>query len=326
MSALALDAASAGAPRFADIARYWAMVLPNWAYQVFHNGYGILNVLDITRRRPMPAGLVSLDHPWVTGTNPSTGRKIWHDNVVFRTARDPAIAAPDDDAIITATGRFLADRVRQSATLPEIPRGPGRRMPHGINYIHGSSHYNSGILVFNDLGEGYRHVTDARFAAEVRRFVREQDREVLFIFRQRDYSPLEYGYFSCCMRTVFPWFCNPNGPRDKVLWGNAAPFPSANLITGRWINDVQALREPGGASRVARPALPHGRYFRDGGYGEGRGEADFPERLLALATHWRVRFRDQRAGMFFVDRRQAYADQIAKRARRGKADKPLARI
>jgi hypothetical protein len=326
MSAGVLDAGFKGSEQCYDLARYWAMVLPNWAYQVFHNGHGILNVLDIIHWRPMAAGLVSMEHPWVTGTDPDTGRKIWHDNVLFRTTRAPDIACPDDDAIITATGRFLADRVRQSATLPEIPHGPGRRMPHGINYIHGSSHYNSGILLFNDLEEGYRHVTDMRFAGELRRFVRECDREVLFIFRQRDYSPLEYAYFSCCMRTVFPWFCNPNGPRDRVLWGNAAPFPAANLITGRWINDVQALREPGGAEKVVRKALAAGKYFRDGGYGAGRGEANFPERLLALATHWRVRFRDQRAGMYFVDRRKVYADQIAKRARRGKADKPLARI
>lgn len=309
-----------------DAARYWGMVLPNWAYQMFHNGFGIVNVLDITQWRPMPAGMVTLDHPWVTGVNPATGGKIWHDNLVFRTPRDQSVNAPDDEAIINATGRFLAERVRQSATVPEIPLGPGRRMPHGINYIHGSSHHNSGILLFNDFAEGYRHITDRRFAEEIRRFVGEQDREVLFVFRQREYSPLEYAYFSCCMRTVFPWFCNPNGPRDKVLWGNAAPFPAANLITGRWINDVQALREPGGAEKVIRPPLPAGVYFQAGGYGIGREEAVFPERLLALATYWRVRFRGQRAGMFFVDRRKAYADQIRNRARRGKPDLPMARI
>jgi hypothetical protein len=33
-------------------------------------------------------------------------------------------------------------------------------MPHGINYIHGSAHYNSGILVFTDFTDTFGHFTD----------------------------------------------------------------------------------------------------------------------------------------------------------------------
>ena len=62
-------------------------------------------------------------------------------------------------------------------------------MPHAINYIHGASHYNSGILVFTDFADAIVHFSDPRFAAQTRRFVREQRREVLVIFRQRQYEP-----------------------------------------------------------------------------------------------------------------------------------------
>jgi hypothetical protein len=210
--------------------------------------------------------------------------------------------------------------------MPEIPHGPGRRMPHGINYIHGSSHYNSGILIFNDFADCYRHITDRRFRRELCRFVRRENREVLFLLRQREYSPCDYAYFSCCMRTVFPWFCNPNGPRERVLWGNAAPFPAANLITGRWIRDVQGLRKPGGSDAVIRPGIQAGIYFQGEPLNSGRSEALFPERLLALATYWRVRVRGARGGMFFVDRRKTYADQIRRRTARNQSDQPLARI
>ena len=40
-------------------------------------------------------------------------------------------------------------------------------MPHGINYIHGAAHYNSGILLFNDFADGIGHFSDPRFRAEV---------------------------------------------------------------------------------------------------------------------------------------------------------------
>lgn len=218
----------------------------------------------------MKAGLVGLDHPWVTGLNPATGRPIWPENVVYRTPRPADRDLASDDVVLTATGRFLAERVRQSAVTPELPVGPKRRMPHGINYIHGSSHYNSGILLFTDLAECYRHVTDRAFRREVYRFVRAENREVLFVFRQRDYYPREYAYFSCCMRTTFTWFCNPNGPRGNVLWGTATPFPAANLITGRWMDDEYALKRPGGAERVARPPIRPGTYFQRGPYDRGR--------------------------------------------------------
>jgi hypothetical protein len=291
-----------------------------------HNGHGIVRVLDITWLRPMPHGLIGPTHPWVTGINPTTGRYVWHDNVVFRSPRGPAEdSLPMDDFVVTKTGQFLAGRVALSVGPEELPVGPRRRMPHGINYIHGTSHYNSGILVFTDFPDALAHFSDHRFRAEVHRFVREENREVLILFRKRNYHPRDYAYFVCAMRTLFPWFCNANGPRGRVLWGNAAPFAAANLITGRWIGDVYALKRPGGADAVVLPPLPRGKFFR-GEYGGGRRHPRWPEKLLAWATYWRIRLRGGKGGMFFVNRERVYADQLDRRRERGLPDEPIAKL
>ena len=301
---------------------YWLGLPLRWAHQVLHNGMGVVRVLDITRFRPMAHGLILPSHPWATGLDPATGKHIWHENVLFRTPRGPeAESLHADSVVIEATGRFLACRAAQSTGEREIPQGPRRRMPHGINYIHGACHYNSGILLFTDFAEARTYFGCPRFRGEVRRFVRRERREVLILFRQRDYEPKEFAYFACSLRTLFPWFCNANGPRGKVLWGNAAPFPAANLITGHWADDVYALRKPGGAAKVVRPAIRAGEYFQAASYEGKRREAVWPEKLLAWATHWRVRARGERGGMFFVDRRRAYADQME----RGTAGDALAK-
>ena len=319
-----LRAAARRAP-LGDELTYWLGLPLRWGYQVGHNGLGILRVLDLTRFRPMPAGLIGPDHPWATGLAPDTGRPIWLRNVLYRSARGPA-ALPDDDEVVTKTCRFLAEKAALSAIVPEVPLGPIRRMPHAINYIHGSSHYNSGIVIFNDFADGLAHFSDPAFRAEAWRFVRRERREVLILFRRRDYEPREFAYFTCCLRTLSGWFCNANGPRGRVLWGNASPFPAANLITGNWAREVYALKRPGGAEAVVRPAIEPEVYFQAGPYGAGRSEYRWPERLLAWATYWRVRLRGDRGGMFFVDRRRVYADQIRARRRLGLADEPIARL
>ena len=313
--------------KLVDAAGYWCGLPVRWARQMVRNGGDILRVLDILYLRPLPAGLVDVRHPWVTGINPETGQPIWQDNVIYRSPRTPgATTLADDDVVLLANGRFLAGRVRQSATTSELPIGPQRRMPHAINYMHGSSHYNSGIVLFNDLQDGYRHITDPKFRREIYRFVRTERREVLFLFRERHYDPQEYAYFSCCMRSLFPWFCNPNGPRERVLWGNAAPFPAANLITGAWAHDVYALNRPGGAAKVVRPPIRAGAYLTNGPYLNGRRGAKWPEKALAWLTYLRVRIRGARGGMFFIDRRKVYEDQIRNREARGLSDEPQARF
>ena len=321
------SAATSALPPVGDALAYWLGLPLRWAYQMAHNGLGIVRVLDITWLRPMPAGLIGPAHPWATGIDPATGRPIWHQNVLYRSSRgesDPAL--PPDEEVVTKTCRFLSEKAALSAIVPELPQGPGRRMPHGINYIHGSCHFNSGIFVFTDFADALAHFTDRSFRAEVWRFVRRARREVLILFRKREYTAREFAYFTCCLRTLFPWFCNANGPRGRVLWGNASPFPAANLITGHWARDVYALRRPNGAATVIRLPIATGAYFRGGPYGRGRGYYRWPERLLAWVTYWRVRMRGGRGGMYFVDRRRVYADQIEGRRRLGQPDEPVARL
>jgi len=297
-----------------------------WVRQFFHNAHGILRVLDITRFRPLPAGLIDLAHPWATGLDPATGKPVWHQNVLFCSPRPSDDSLPPDDYVVERVGQFLAQLAAQSAVVPEVAWGPERRMPHGINYIHGSAHYNSGILVFTDFADAIEHFTDPRFAAEVRRFAREERREVLVMFRRRDYCTTDYAYFVGCLRTLFPWFCNSNGPQKRVLWGNPSPFPVANIITGNWIRDVYRLKRPGGAEAVVRPPVPAGRYFTAMPYRGWRREPLWPEKLLARYTHWRIRRRGARGGLFFVDRRKLIADQLRRLQEQGVADEPIAPI
>jgi hypothetical protein len=304
---------------------YYLAIPGVWVRQFFHNAHGILRVLDITRFRPLPPGLIDPAHPWATGLNPATGEPVWHENVLYRSARPTADDdLPPDEYVVERVGQFLAQLAAQSAVMPEIPWGPERRMPHGINYIHGAAHYNSGILIFTDFADATEHFTDRRFAAEVRRFAREERREVMVMFRRRDYSTTDYAYFVGCLRTLFPWFCNSNGPQKRVLWGNPAPFPVANIITGCWIRDVYRLKRPGGAAAVVRPPVPAGRYFTAGPHRGWRREPAWPEKLLARCTHWRIRRRGSRGGLFFVDRRRLIGDQLRHLRELGIPDEPIA--
>lgn len=305
---------------------YYLSIPAVWGYQFFHNAHGVLRVMDITRFRPMPAGLLPPDHPWVTGLNPATGRPVWHDNVVFRTPRDGLTPpdAPADDLIVQRVGRFLAAQVARSVVVPEVPWGLRRRMPHAINYIHGTAHYNSGLLLFNDFADGFFHFSDTRFAAEVRRFIRQERREVLLIFRQRRYTAREYAYFVAFLRTIFPWFCNSNGPRKRVLWGNPSPFPVVNIIGGNWIRDVYRLKSEMGRAAVVRPPVPHATYFQKGPYRGDRCQARWPEKLLAHWTTWRVRQRGSKGGLFFVDRRRLLSARLQREKAQGIPDEPVA--
>jgi hypothetical protein len=309
----------------AGVLPYYLTIPVVWLRQCLHNANGIAHVLDITRFRPLPAGLIEPDHPWATGINPDTGKPIWHQNVLYRSPRPEAEdALPADEYVIERVGQFLAGMTALSAVVPEIPWGPERHMPHGINYIHGTAHFNSGILVFTDFADAIGHFTDSRFAAEVRRFAREERREVMVMFRQRDYDTADYAHFVCCLRTLFPWFCNSNGPQRRVLWGNPSPFPVANIITGNWIRDVYRLKRPGGAQAVVRPPIPHGRYFREAPYRGWRQKPLWPEKLLALLTHRRIRMRGARGGLFFVDRRKLMAEQLHRLEEQGVRDEPIA--
>ena len=177
-------------------------------------------------------------------------------------------------------------------------------MPPGILYLHGGVHYNGGWLLFNDFQEAIAHYSDRKFADEFKRFVREQRREPVTLFRDRDYDRDEFAEFVCFMRTIFPWFSNSNGPKKFVLWGNPSPYPAVNTITGHWIRDCRALKTETGRRTVARPPIPAGRYFQNGPYCGQRNVTRWPERLLAQFTHTRIRLRGERENLYFVDKRK----------------------
>jgi hypothetical protein len=289
--------------------KYYASVPRNWLQLTAHNSWGILNVLDIIWLRPMPGGLLDEQHPFCTGLNPATGRPIWTENVLFRTQRrdsagDGARAMESDDEIVLKTGEHMRRMVALAAHSSEHPQGQASSMPPGILYLHGGVHYNGGWLLFNDFAEAIRHFTDRRFAAEFKRFVREQGREPVTIFRERDYDRKEFARFVCFMRTIFPWFSNSNGPKKFVLWGNPAPYPTVNTITGHWIGDCRALKRANGRAVVARPPIPAQTYFQNGPYHGERDYTLWPEHLLAAFTERRIAMRGERENLYFVDKRK----------------------
>lgn len=256
----------------------------------------------------MPGGLIAEDHPFCTGLDPATGKTIWNSNLLFRSPRrEPWTGhpAPDpDDEIIDKVGHHLCKQVLMAAASKEFPTGRPSPMPPGILYLHGGVHYNGGWLLFNDFNDAIEHFTDPKFAAQFRLFVKEQHREPITIFRNRDYDRGEFARFVCFMRTIFPWFSNSNGPKKFVLWGNPSPYPAVNTITGNWIHDCRALQSESGRKCVARPPIPSGRYFQNGPYRGERSTTLWPEHLLAAFTERRIRWRGEKENLYFVDKRK----------------------
>jgi len=294
--------------RLWDDIQYYAMVPKTWLQLTAHNTWGILNVLDIIWLRPMPGGLIDESHSFCTGLDPATGETIWNSNVIFRTPRRepwPGTTLPDpDDIIVEKIGQHLSKQVLMAAAAPDYPTGRPAPMPPGILYLHGGVHYNGGWLLFNDFKEAIEHYSDPRFVAEFRRFVKEEHREPVTLFRDRDYDRKEFAEFVCFMRTTFPWFSNCNGPKKWVLWGNPSPYPAVNTITGNWIHDCRALKSAQGRASVARPPILAGRYFQNGPYHGSRSTTRWPERLLACFTKERIRWRGERENLYFVDKRK----------------------
>jgi hypothetical protein len=287
---------------------YYLSIPRIWLQLTAHNTWGILNVLDLIWLRPVPGGLIDESHPFCTGLDPATGAPIWNANVIFRTPRrepwNGPLAPDSDEEIINKVGNHLRRQVLMAAASAEHPAGHAAPMPPGILYIHGGVHYNGAWLLFNDFQEAIRHFSDRKFAAEFRRFVKEQKREPVTLFRDRDYDRAAFARFVCFMRTTFPWFSNCNGPKKFVLWGNPSPYPAVNTITGHWIKDCRALKTAEGRKAVARPPIPTGRYFQNGPYHGERSTTRWPEHLLAFFTEKRIALRGQKENLYFVDKRK----------------------
>ena len=268
---------------------------------IIHNTFGAFHVLRLWHVQKLTSGLVGREHAWATGLDPATGQPVWPQNVVFRTTPTPGAGYEPDETILAKVGGFLADMVKKSTPVPEIPHGPERRMPHVVNYLHGSVHFNGMWLMFNDFAEARHFFADACFRHEFVRLVRQERREVTLVFRERRYDPVEYAYFSGFIMANFPWFANVNGPGKKVMWGNPAPYPAMNIINGSWVRDVDALRR--GRATFLRAPLAAGQYFA-GCYGKPVPGSHFVERLVAFVENEWVRRRGFNAGLFFIDRKQ----------------------
>ncbi len=287
---------------------YYLRVPITWTALTLHNSWGILNVLDLIWLRPMRGGLIDEHHPFCTGIDPATGESIWLRNVVFKSPRrerwpDSPLAPDPDDEIIRKVGDHLCKQVLMAARSEGHPHGHAAPMPPGILYIHGAVHFNGVWLLFNDFPDAIRHFSDPKFAAEFQRLVREEQREPVTLFRDRDYDRTEFARFVCFLRTLFPWFSNCNGPKKFVLWGNPSPYPAVNTITGHWIRETRALKTEHGRASVARPPVAR-KYFPDAAYFGERATTRLPENLLAFLTSKRIALRGERENLYFVDKRK----------------------
>ena len=290
-----------------DRVRYLARLLWCWSYSNLHMLKQTLNVLDFMWLHPVRPGLLPDDHPWLTGKVPGTSEEVWGQNIVVASPRGRAWSGvpPEDDARIAArVGRFLASMVERSNVVdPEIPQGKSRRMPHAVNYIHGTVHYNGGFVLFDDFEDAMFHLSDPRFAREFVRFARAEKRELTIVLRERTYDPEEYAWFLSFVRARLPWYANANGPTKKrVLHGTPSPYPAVNPINGSWIDDVKDLQR-GRMDELARPPLRTSAYFR-GDYRGHQREFTFLERFHAWAQYLVTRVKGFQGGLVFTRRKK----------------------
>lgn len=289
------------------VPQYHAHALLNWAVSNVHMFWQSYHVIAFMTLRRLEPGLLAEVHPWVTGLRPDTGRPIWPDNIIYATPRASQWIGPppaDDAEIVTKVGRFMAGMVARSVpAMPEIAQGAARRMPHAVNYIHGTVHFNGGFLLFNDFADLMSHLADPEFRRELRRFARTERREHTLVVRERRYHPEEFAWLVCFARARFPWYANGNGPTKKrVLWGTPSPYPNVNLINGSWVSDLQALRR---GRPLTLTAIVTGRYFQ-GEYGSSAGvfEYSFLERFHAWTQHLVISAKRFQGGLAFTSRRK----------------------
>lgn len=285
-----------------NLSRY-LRVFGIWSRLTLHNTWGIINVFNIVWIRPMKGGLLDENHPMVTGIDPATKETIWSKNIIFKSVRDENAGYASDEDIVSDVGNHMRKMVQASASSERFPNGKPDRMPPAINYIHGAVHYNGGFLIFNDFKDAISHYSNTEFQNNFKRFVKTEGREPVTIFRNRNYDRMEYLEFVCFMRTIFPWFSNTNGNKKRIGWGNPAPYPSVNTITGYWMNDTYKIYSEKGRKSVCRPPISK-IYFDKKVYVGERTYVLPEEKYLANFTNNRVIARGEKGNMFFVDLRK----------------------
>jgi NADH dehydrogenase FAD-containing subunit len=305
-----------------------------WARQMLHNTRGILAVIDQIFVKKIPGGLYEPEHPFATGIDPLDGKFIWPKNLLYSTPRSAQFKLPpdSDEEILKKVGGLMVAMARKSARTLGHPRGLIGRMPHAVNYLHGAVQYHAGIVLFNNFQEALAHLSDRRFLAEVQRFIASEKREFLVVFRERNFSPEEFSILAGVIRSQLPFFTNTQGivrelkKRDEifvndnlVMWGNPSPYPTMNVITGHWMDDVYKLNELRDKSETAgliRPAISPHKYFQEN-YRGIRIKPQGPETFLALLTARRVRVRAKqgKGSLFFVDKRKLDREQANQKKR-----------
>ncbi|WP_417335735.1 hypothetical protein [Halobacteriovorax marinus] len=283
---------------------YCLMAVPNWIGHNLHNTYGILKVFYIMWLRPLRGGLITNEHPYVTGKSPVDGELIWEKNIVYSSKRKREFSE-SDSLIVKRVMKFLSRMVENSSATINHPNGKKNRMPPAVNYIHGTVHYNGVSLIFDDFKDALEHFTDRRFYFDFLKMVMIEKREPTIIFRDRDYDPDEFAIFSCFMKTRFPFFGNPNGNKKRLHWGTPSPQPAFNLIIGWWITPTLRLRFKDKHDDILRPPVAKQKYLLRDDYGVlGRRKYLFPELLWSRFTYFRIRLRGDRGGMYFTDKRK----------------------
>lgn len=284
---------------------YPARTLWNWVLSNIHLIQQTYYVLDFMYLHRLESCALEPGHPWLTGHSPHTGEPIWPSNVVYASPRksDWHPPEPDSDAeIVTKIGVFVTRMMERSSVDPEIPQGPARRMPHAVNLLHGPVHYNGGYAVFNDFADAMLHFSDPAFVAEMRRFAREERRELTVVTRERHFDPEEFSWFVCFVRARLPWYANGNGPTKKrVLWGTPSPYAAVNPINGSWVRDLKRFLA-GGVAEV-RPPIDVSRYFRATYRGDA-SDYSFLERFHAWAQYLIIRAKGFQGNLVFTLRKR----------------------
>jgi rSAM/selenodomain-associated transferase 2 len=294
-------------PSLLDRIRYPLGWLWRCVYSNIHMTKQTFNVLDFMYWHKVGAGLLPEGHPWITGLIPGTRETIWEKNIIFASKRKRSwhFSEPEDDGVIVRrVGRFLAQMVAKSnISEPEILQGKRRRMPHAVNYIHGSVHYNGGFLLFNDFHDAIYYLADRKFIKELRRFARIEKREHTIVLRERSYDPEEYAWFVSFLRARLLWYANANGPTKKrVLHGTPSPYPAVNPINGTWIEEIRNLRKCK-LDKLVRVPIKCSDYF-NGVYQGNQSEYTFLERFHAWGQHLVTTAKGFQGGLVFTRRKK----------------------
>lgn len=293
---------------------YPPRAVKNFIYSNVHMAKATFEVLDFMFIHQIKAGLLPRDHPWLTGIVPGTSQSVWSRNIVYASEKgtDWQIIPDSDEVIVERIGRFLMAMVQRSNIVePEIPQSKARRMPHAVNYIHGSVHYNGGFLIFDNFRDAMRHFSDREFVKEFKRYARTQRRELTVVLRERHYDPTEYAWFIGFIRAHQPWYANGNGPsRKRVLHGTPSPYPAINPINGSWVKDIRALYR-GDLESLLAPPLDGPDYFK-GTYVGTQTHYTFLEKFLVWAQHLVVRAKGFQGGLVFTKRKQIEPDNWKK--------------